>query len=352
MHLGVVIVSYNVRDLLEQSLHSLYAELARLPQLRHTVVVVDNASSDHSASMVAATFPQVELIASDENLGFAAGNNRGLQALGFGREDGRVQRPDFVLLLNPDTEVQAGAIAEMTQFLVQNPAAGGCGARLDYPDGSFQHSAFRFPGLFQLVLDLFPPTFPLFHRLLDSGLNGRYPRARYEAQQPFVIDFALGAALMVRAAAITDVGLLDEGYFMYAEEMDWCHRLHDAGWQLYCVPSARIVHYEGRSARQFRSQMLVALWRSRLRYFDKYYPSWKRYLARRLLALGMRRKRRAALAAHKQSELAEDTLQDYLHAVDEVLAMAHTSTSHPNSPIPTPKSEIPNPTYKHSIYVY
>lgn len=321
MHLGIIIVSYNVRDLLRQCLTSVYAELGRLPQIQHTVVVVDNASSDHSASMVAATFPQVKLIASDENLGFAAGNNRGLKALGFGKKSKKqVGRSDAVLLLNPDTEVQAGALAQMLHFLAQHPEAGGCGARLNYPDGSFQHSAFRFPGLMQLVLDLYPPTLPLLRRILNSRLNGRYARTRYESNQPFAIDFALGAALMVRAAVIDDIGLLDEGYFMYAEEMDWCHRMHDAGWQLYCVPSARITHFEGRSARQFRSKMFVALWRSRLRYYGKYYPRWKQLLARRLLARGMQHKREEALAARQRRQLDEDALQDLLQAIDEVLS--------------------------------
>ncbi len=320
MHLGIVIVSYNVRDLLRQCLSALYADLARTPGLQASVVVVDNASRDHSASMVAATFPQARLIANDDNLGFAAGNNVGLAALGFGPQAATgQQRPEAVLLLNPDTEVQPGALAAMAGFLQHTPRAGGCGARLHYGDGSFQHSAFRFPGLWQLYLDLFPPHLPGARRLLDSRLNGRYPRRLYEGEQPFPIDFALGAALMVRAEVIDQVGLLDEGYFMYAEEMDWCWRIQRAGWPLYCVPTARITHHEGRSARQFRSRMLVALWRSRLRYYRKVYPWWKRELAKRLLTAGLQHQRQQAIQAHARQQLPDADLQAFLQAIDTLL---------------------------------
>ena len=260
MKLGIIIVSYNVRDLLRRCLTALSDDLARSPTLQATIVVVDNASGDGSAAMVAQEFPAVELIASAENLGFAGGNNRGLRALGFGLTPPPPTRPDAVLLLNPDTETHPGAIAALADFLAAHPGAGGCGARLNYGDGSFQHSAFRFPGLTQLFLDLFP----IHPRLLDSPLNGRYPRRLYDSDHPFPIDFALGAALMIRAEAIAAVGLLDEGYFMYAEEMDWQRRIQAAGWPLYCVPTARITHHEGQSARQFRGSMTIALWRSRL----------------------------------------------------------------------------------------
>ena len=324
MNLGVVIVSYNVRELLRGCLTSLFADIARTPGLAAQVVVVDNDSADGSADMVAAAFPQVRLFANEENLGFAGGNNQGLRHLGFGETEPSAHRPDAALLLNPDTEVQPGAMAAMTGFLSEHPAAGGCGARLDYPDGSLQHSAFHFPGLMQLFLDLYP----VHHRLLDSRLNGRYPRRLYDGDRPFAIDFALGAALMVRAEAITDAGLLDEGYFMYAEEMDWQHRLQAAGWPLYCVPSARITHYEGQSARQFRGRMTVALWRSRLRYYDRYYPAWKRRAARWLIARGMKSKANAARAAHAHGEIDEQQLGEQLDAYRQVAGFLQTNNNH------------------------
>ena len=199
--LAIIVVSYNVRELLRACLQATFASLARAPEIDATVWVIDNASADGSAEMVAAEFPQARLVASRENLGFAGGNNRVLRELGFGDESGGAEerrsgrpkigqrssrtprnthhapRPDLILLLNPDAEPVDDAIGQMAHFLLAHPEVGGVGAQLRYPDGRFQHGAFRFPGLFQLWFDLFPPR-P--RRLLDSRLNGRYPRAAYE----------------------------------------------------------------------------------------------------------------------------------------------------------------------------
>ncbi len=314
MNLGVVIVSYNVRDLLHVCLTSLYYDIAHTPELQATVVVVDNNSPDDSADMVAEVFPEVELITTGENLGFAGGTNRGLSALGFGTKPLQATRPDAILLLNPDTELHTGALATLTRFMADTPRAGGCGARLTYGDGSFQHSAFRFPGLTQLFLDLYP----LHHWLIDTPFNGRYPRRRYSGTDPFSVDFLLGAALMVRSDVIDTVGLLDESYFMYAEEMDWCRRIQDAGWPLYCIPTAHITHYEGQSARQFRSLMTVALWRSRLRYYETYYASWKRRAARLLISLGMKSHAKRARSAYTHGQYDADELQNRLAAYRQV----------------------------------
>ncbi len=321
MRLGIVIVSFNVCDLLRSCLASVYRDLAQTPDLDTRVVVVDNASVDDSAAMVGTEFPQAALIASPENLGFARGNNVGLRALGFDAPaGGAATPPDAVLLLNPDTEVQPGALAALAGFLHAHPQAGGCGPALQYGDGSFQHSAFHFPGLTQLALDLFP----LHGRLHNSRLNGRYPLWLYERGHPFPVDFTLGAALMVRGAAIEAAGLLDEAYFMYAEEMDWCRRMRTAGWPLYCVPAAHITHHEGRSARQFRGAMTVTLWRSRLRYYHRHYPAWKQWAARRLVAAGMRAEMRRGRAAFLHGDISSVELETRLDAYRQVLTLVST----------------------------
>jgi len=317
VRLGIVIVSFNVRDLLRSCLTSVFSA-AQAPDLDYNVVVVDNASVDDSAAMVGTEFPQAALIASQENLGFARGNNVGLRALGFeAPAGGTATPPGAVLLLNPDTEVQLGALAALAGFLHAHPQAGGCGPTLHYGDGSFQHSAFHFPGLTQLALDLFP----LHGRLRNSRLNGRYPLRLYERGHPFPVDFTLGAALMVRSAAIEAAGLLDEAYFMYAEEMDWCRRLRTAGWPLYCVPAAHITHHEGRSARQFRGAMTQALWRSRLRYYQRTYPAWKQWAARRLVAVGMRAEMRRSHAAFLHGNISSVELETRLDAYRQVLTL-------------------------------
>ncbi|MCW5852106.1 MAG: glycosyltransferase family 2 protein [Anaerolineae bacterium] len=309
--LAVIIVSYNTRDLLAACLESVARELgdgslSLLPtpySLAASVLVVDNISRDGSAAMVAERFPWVRLLTPGVNLGFAAGNNLALRALGFTpradeaprsaavfdsltRLGGQDDPPDHVLLLNPDTVVQPGALSTLVQFLQTHPAAGVAGARLSYPDGQLQHSAFRFPGLAQTALDLFPPAGRLA-RVMETPLNGRYPRALYFGQTPFEVETLLGACLMARRDAIEAAGLLDEGFFMYAEELDWCRRFQQAGWRLYCVPTAHITHFEGQSTRQFRAAMFVELWRSRLRLFDKHYGPVYRAALRGLVWLGM-----------------------------------------------------------------
>ncbi len=414
--LVVIVVSYNVRDLLRACLRTTYASLALSPELDATVWVLDNASADGSAEMVAAEFPQVHLVAGRENLGFAGGNNLVLRELGFRgageqgsggaeeqvsggageqgsrgageqgsrgageqgsrgageqgsrgvlREEQQITHhaprtthhaprtthhaprtthhdqhhaprtthhaprtthhaprltllaslPDIVLLLNPDAEPVGDAIGQMARFLSDHPECGGVGAQLRYPDGRFQHGAFRFPGLLQLWFDLFPPR-P--RRLLDSRLNGRYPRALYEAGRPFPIDFALGASLMVRREAIGAAGLLDEGYFMYAEEVDWCWRIRRAGWPFYCVPSAVVIHHGGASARQFRSEAFVNLWRSRKRLYDRFYGSTRRWLAGRIVRLGMLVEVQRAKRAAARGEITGDDLAARLGAVQAV----------------------------------
>jgi N-acetylglucosaminyl-diphospho-decaprenol L-rhamnosyltransferase len=255
--LTVAIVSFNTRALLEACLSALRASLAATPELGARVVVVDNASADGSAAMVRARFPEVELLASPENLGFAGGNNLVLRQAGT----------PYVLLLNPDTEVRAGAV----------------GGRLVYPDGSFQHAAFRFPTLPMSFFDFFP----LNHRLIDSRLNGRYPRSWYGCA--FEIDHPLGAALMLRREALDQVGPLDEGYFMYAEEVDLCWRIKRAGWQIWYTPDATIVHHQAAATGQFRGEMLVHLHRSRYRFFARHYPAWFGRAARAVVGVGVLR---------------------------------------------------------------
>ncbi len=288
--LAVVMVTWNVRDWALRALRSLFAALER-SALAASVWVVDNASSDGTVEAIGSAFPEVRLIANPTNRGFAAANNQALKAMGF--PECSPAAPRYVWFLNPDTEVLGEAPRILLQFMEATPRAGVCGPRLLYPDGGFQHSAFEFPGLAQLFLDLFP----LHPRLLESRLNGRYPRTWYARGKPFQIGHPLGAAMMVRGEAIRSVGLLDEGYWIYAEEVDWCWRMARAGWERYCVPEAVVIHAGGESARKARPEMIRALWASRLRLYRRYYPRWKFQLACRLVALGAGARARALARA-------------------------------------------------------
>jgi hypothetical protein len=205
----------------------------------------------------------------------------------------------------------------MVGFLDETPKVGAVGARLVDGDGSFQHSAFAFPGLTQIFFDFFT----LHHRLLDSRLNGRYSRRFYNAGDPFPVDHPLGAALMVRSATLTQVGGFDERYFMYCEEIDLCRRIKTEGWEIYCLPQAEIVHLVGQSTRQFRDQMYVALWRSRFLMFEEHENVLFRWAARRLVHLGLWAETRRARASAGRGEIDPSKLEARLAAYQEVAAL-------------------------------
>jgi hypothetical protein len=284
--IGVVIVSYNTAALLHDCLQSLRA--CRLP-LR--VLVVDNASSDGSAAIVRAHFPEVHLLALEHNVGFAAANNIGLRWLGSGGSGSAAHGspPDFVLLLNPDTVVHPGALETLADFLLAHPRVGMVGPRLLNPDGSVQAAAFRFPTLLMSLLDVFPPGEVLPGRLYGSWWHGRYPHEQQADAAPFPIDHPLGACMLVRARTVDEVGLLDERYFMYSEEIDWCWRIRAAGWAIWQVPPAQVTHVGGAATGQFRQRMLVELHRSRITFFRQHYSRRFVRAHRSILRAGMLR---------------------------------------------------------------
>ena len=279
---GIVVVSYNTRELLRTCLAS---AVAAVPP--EQVVVVDNASHDGSVALVRHEFPAVTIIANPDNRGFAAATNQGLRHL-------LAHAPDvsYLLLLNPDAYLRPGALAALTSFMDQHPRVGCVGARLFYPDGRAQESAWHFPSLAMTLLDLFPPRGPLLGRLYLSPLNGRYREER--GVEPFAIDHPLGAAMLIRRATLDEVGLLDEGFWLYAEEVDWCFRCRAAGWAIWQVPAAEAVHAAGASSSQFRGRSFEALHRSRLRFFRKHRSLVFQRWNGRIVRLGMLR---AALLA-------------------------------------------------------
>jgi N-acetylglucosaminyl-diphospho-decaprenol L-rhamnosyltransferase len=302
--LSVVIVSYQVRGLLERCLASLGNY--RSP-LSLEVLVVDNASPDGSAEMVRDCFPAVHLVANAENRGFSAANNQAL----------RQARGRYVMLLNPDAEVEPGALDALVRFMDSHPRAGACGPKLVYGDGSLQYSAFMFPSLAQIYFDLFPANW----RLLESRLNGRYPRKLYSAARPFPIDHPLGAAFLVRRAVTEQVGLLDEDFFIYAEEIDWAWRIRRAGWEIWCVPGAEIVHHEAQSTRQFRDRMFVELWRARFHFFRKHYSHLFNGAAGLLVRAGMRRAASNARGALARGAITEAECRQRVAAFREVASL-------------------------------
>lgn len=290
VQIAIVVVSFNTCKHLRRCLESIDATALAATGLAIHTIVVDNGSRDGSPQMVAAEFEQVELLEPNANLGFTGGNNLALRRLGFQNvpvsrpvwdaeqqlpSPGERARPDYVLLLNPDAELTTGALETLVEFMTHSPQVGVCGPRLSYGDGAFQHAAFAFPDWRQVLLDASPiPLLPglrrVWTRLLHSGVNGRYAPQLWQGQRPFAVDFVLGAAMLARGDAIESVGGLDDGFFMYCEEMDWCLRMAEGGWGVFAVPGAHIIHYEAQSSRQVRRPAYVRLWRSRLRFFRKH----------------------------------------------------------------------------------
>ncbi len=248
MKLSIIIVSWNTADLLAQCLASVYAHP---PQVSFEVLVVDNASTDDSVSMVRRRFPQVELLINGQNIGFARANNQAMER----------SRGEYLLLLNPDTEVKSNALQILVNWLDSQPQTGAVGPRTLNPDGSLQMSAYPAPTL----------TGELWRLLHLDRLKpyGVYPMATWPLDAPRPVDALLGACLLLRREVIAQVGPLDEDYFIYSEEIDLCYRLQTAGWQLYWLPTAQIVHYGGQSTRQVAAEMFLRLYQGKLLFFRK-----------------------------------------------------------------------------------
>ncbi|MGN6811172.1 MAG: glycosyltransferase family 2 protein [Thermomicrobiales bacterium] len=300
--LSIAIVSWNTRDLLLRC-------LAALPDatsgLCVETIVVDNGSTDGTPEAVRARFPAARVIEPGRNLGFAGGNNRGLAAA-----TGRM-----VCLLNPDTEPRPGALVALVAYLDTHPTVGAAGPRLLNPDGSEQAVGFRFPTLTQIALDFFP----LGGRFADSRLNGRYPHQPRD--RAFPIDFPLGACIVARCEAVAATGPLDEGYFMYSEEVDWCRRMRAAGWEIVCLPTAEVIHWGGQSTAQASARMFIELHRSRLRYYRRFHGAAFVAAARLITRAGALKETLIAWRRYRHGDLPHDRWRERVRACGAVFRL-------------------------------
>lgn len=292
--LSIIVVSWNVWDLLRSCLTSL-EEMSRPVETSGgrtrrfgpvgggstlEVIVVDNAGEDATADLLPARFPWVQLLRSEENLGFPGGNNLGYAAC----------RGRFVYFLNPDTELietaSGDSLWQLYQTISKDDTVGMVGPQLRYPDNSTQSSRRRFPtrlsGFFESTwLGRFWP---------DNPWTRRLHMADWPATFPHDVDWLVGAAILARRAALEEArpaqnqGPFDEGFFMYSEELDLCRRIKQAGWRIVFVPAAVVVHYEGRSSDQVGAARHIYFNASKVRYYQKYFGSrWADVLRRYLL---------------------------------------------------------------------
>jgi GT2 family glycosyltransferase len=247
---SVIIVSWNTRERLKTCLAHLFRASG---DLACEVFVVDNASSDGSAAMVREHYPWVRLIENQDNVGFARGCNQAM----------RLSNAEYVLLLNPDTEVSSGSIAELLRFMDADPRLGAVGPRLLNTDGTLQAWCFPAPTLGREV-------WRMFH--LDAiRCVGIYDMERWDWSAPRQVDTVPGTCFLVRRNALAQVGLLDEDYFIYSEEVDLCQRLRRGGWSIYWDPRAVVLHHGGESTRQVARAMFVRLYQGKILYFRKHH---------------------------------------------------------------------------------
>ena len=274
LDLGIVIVSYNTRELLRTCLRSVYASQGNFT---FEVCVVDNASPDGSAEMVATEFPQVRLVVNAENVGYPSANNQGLRAFGFTdhpptnppANQPTHQLPAFALLLNPDTELPPDAVARMLDFMAEYPHAGMASPKLVLPDGSLDLACRRsFPtpevSLYRLLG--LPRFFPHSQRF------GRYNLTYLDPDQVTEVDSIEGAFMLVRAEAIVQVGLMDGQFFMYGEDLDWAYRIKAAGWKIYYSPAVTVQHVK-RAASRYSPRAQVEFYRAMGIFYRKHYAA-------------------------------------------------------------------------------
>ena len=249
MGVSIIIVNWNTCELLQHCLQSLDSATQ---DLSCQVIVVDNASTDGSAQMVKEQFPWVVLVENLNNVGFGRANNQALQ----------MAESEFLLILNPDTILQAGVVQAMVLYLNQHPAVGAIGPRILNLDGSLQVSISPMPSIFR-------EAWRLFHMDWLYPYS-RYSKARLAAQEAFEVDVLKGACILLRKEIIGGIGLFDEQFFMYSEEVDLCWRIQKAGWQLHWLPSVSVIHYGSQSTKQIADQMFLELYRNKIKFFRKH----------------------------------------------------------------------------------
>lgn len=254
--ISFIIVSWNVCALLKRAVQSILADAA---DYQIELIVVDNASRDGTVELLRAEFPQVRVIANTQNLGFTKGNNQALE----------IARGRYLFLLNPDTELERGATRALLEYMdaPENANVGIAGPQLVYADGSLQSSRRRFPKFSTALLEstVLQQWFP------RNGVLAEYYVLHTDNSTIQDVDWVVGAAMFVRRAVYEQIGGLDERFFMYSEELDWCYRAKKASWRVVYLPAAQVLHYEGKSSEQVFARRDIYFHSSRVRYFKKHH---------------------------------------------------------------------------------
>lgn len=258
LDVSIIIVSWNTRDVLRDCLGSILHQT----RARHEIIVIDNASQDGTAEMVVTSFPGVRLIANRSNRGFAAANNQGLNAA----------RGRSVLLLNPDTVILDHAVDRMLAWLDDHPDVGCAGCQVLESEGRVQKTCFADPGPWSVFL----VEFAVRHLAPRSAAAAHPDYADWDRRTARDVDVVSGMFMLVPTRVVRQVGPLDEAFFVYSEEADWCRRIRAAGWRCVFTPETRILHRDGggKSTAQIRPRMHVQMQKSKLIYLRKHHGLW------------------------------------------------------------------------------
>jgi GT2 family glycosyltransferase len=262
MDISIIIVTWNSQEFIRNCLDSIFLSQVNFAS---EVVVVDNNSSDETAKIVEQLYPQVNLTQNKENLGYAKGNNQGIEE----------SRGEYVLLLNPDTQVLEDSLSLMYRFMEENPNAGALGPKLLNPDKTVQPSCREFPTFSTLIWEF-------------SGLSRLFPRSRvfggwrmgyFDFDRQREVDQPMASCLMLRRTALEDVGIFDESLAMFFNDVDLCYRIKEGGWRIHFYPEAKVIHHKGGSTRKAKARMI---WLSHLAFY-KFFKKHKVGLVNRLL---------------------------------------------------------------------
>lgn len=249
MDISIIIVNWNTRDLLIDCVRSIYATTQ---DLNFEIWVVDNGSTDNSVNAMRKSFPEINIIENPNNFGFAKACNQAIRQI----------NSKYVVLLNTDTILTDGAIKTIVDFMYNNTKVGVCGGQLLNADGSKQNSIANIPNL---ATELFNKS------LLRMLFPKKYIGKEHNINKPIEVESLIGAFLVVRKEAIDEVGLMDESYFFFFEETDWCLRMRNKGWLVYHHPDAKVYHLQGQTANKVHVRSRIEYWRSRYLFFKKHY---------------------------------------------------------------------------------
>jgi len=255
LDLSVIILNYNVMDFLRQCLKSIYDNTH---QITFEVLVVDNNSKDDSVKMVKEEFPEVKVIENSYNAGFAKANNQGLE----------ISRGRYAILLNNDTLILPGALDKLVQFMDEHPETGAVGSKVLNADGTIQLSCRSFPSHINAIFNSSSPLTKLFPK---NRFSSKYLMKDWDHNKGREVDWISGACLLVRREVVEDVGGLDEDYFMFCEDTDWCYRIKKRGWKIYYVPEASIIHYGGQASKLHSNRVIIEHHKSMWLFYNKHY---------------------------------------------------------------------------------